>query len=279
MTFWACRFALKEKKPYLISIRGVLSDFPQKKRNLPKKIFNLLLKNSLNNSRKVIAQSEIEKGDIQKCGFKNIAIIHNGIDKGTFSILPERGLFRKKYQIKEEDIIILFLGRINEIKGLKYLIKAIKEIKDNNIKLVIVGPDDNYCSKLLKLINQTNTKDKIILINGLYNQEKLEVLVSADIFCLPSLYDCAPNSMLEACACGLPIITTYNNGLYKIIENGAGIVINSKNSEEIRKAILYLVRNPRIRDIMGKNARDIVFSRYTWDKIANNIEKLYFNVL
>ena len=206
-------------------------------------------------------------------------IVRNGIDLEKYKHLPDKEIFRNKFGIEENEVVILYLGRINEIKGIKYLIEAISDIKDLPLKLIIIGEDDRYyLSTLLNIINKKNIQGKIILINGLYGKEKIEAYAAADIFCLPSLYDCAPNSMLEACACGLPIVTTYNNGLCHIVGDGAGILVHSKNSEEIKAALINIIKNPEMRMVMGQYAKKHIFSDYSWDIITNDLEKIYHEI-
>ena len=102
--------------------------------------------------------------------------------------------------MRDNEIVILFLGRINEIKGLKYLIEAVFLLNNPFIHLFLVGPDDNYLKSLIQIVKKYKIQKQVTIINGLYNSDKIEVYRGANIFCLPSIYDCAPNSLLEAAA-------------------------------------------------------------------------------
>jgi glycosyltransferase involved in cell wall biosynthesis len=228
----------------------------------------------------VFAETNEEMKDCLNFGLKDIQVLNNGIDFRNYDNLPSRSIFRNKYGIKDDDILILFMGRINEIKGLRYLVESVSNLRNfPEIKLVIIGPDDRYLSKLLNLIKKLKLTEKVIIIEGLYGMDKVEAYSASDIFCLPSIYDCCPNSMLEACAAGLPIITTKTNGLSCLLENGGGIVVSPGNTESIKKALLYFVQNPdRIKDC-GLHLKKIVSDNYNWDNTANIIESYYYKYL
>lgn len=280
ITFWVYNRIKNKRKTFFITTNGVLSPFAQNYFKLFKKILNPFLKKILQGADLVFAQTVREKMDCLKFGLCNVEILNNGIDIQQFQNLPSRSVFRKKYDISESDIIVLFIGRIHQIKGLKYLIEAFSDLKRKmNIKLVIIGPDDNYLNLLLKRIYKLKLNDKIIIIEGLYGQQKIEAYAAADIFCLPSIYDCSPTSLLEACASKLPIITTNTNGLSKIIKEGAGIVVPPCNGEKLRDALLYLINNPDKRKEFGRIGRKKVFKEYNWEKIINSLESYYYKFL
>jgi len=277
MTYWIYKRIKKINKPLFISTRGALSPYPQKSKKFLKKVVNLILKRPLKKADLVFAQTLEEKKDCLDFGLKNVKILNNGIEIQNFKNLPSRSIFRNKYGINDDDLLILFLGRINEIKGLRYLVGSFSYLKNfPKIKLLIIGPDDNYLSKLIELIKKLNLNEKIIIINGLYGQEKIEALSASDIFCLPSIYDCCPNSMLEACAAGLPIITTKTNGLNDITLKGAGICVKSRDSDALKKAILNLTRTKNKMIEMGKIGRSIVEKEYDWNNIIEILEDHYY---
>jgi len=278
ITFIGGKLSKKYNKKYLVSIRGALSDVPMQSKNNLKKIFNFFLKKFLFSADAITVQTENERKDCRKHNLKNLRIIRNGIDTEMFKKIPPRSIFRKKYEIKPDENVLLFVGRINKIKGLKYLIEALSRLKDRKIRLFIIGPDDNYLGELKTYIDKFNLNN-INIIKGLYGAEKLEALAGSDIFVLPSIYDCSPNSMLEACASGLPIITTTENGLHKIISDGAGILINSKDSKALSSAIIKLITDPQLMKKMGAKGSKIVFDKYSWNKVTDELEKLYFKML
>jgi glycosyltransferase involved in cell wall biosynthesis len=278
-TFWAYKQSKKWKVPLFLTTSGVLSDYSQKTKSSMKKLFNIPLKKVLVNAEAVIVQTETEKKDCQKFNIKNINLIKPGINLSEFDILPPRNTFRKKYNLKPDDVCVLFLGRIEEVKGIRLLIDAMTEIKNSKILLFIVGSENEFLNQLLKNIEDLDVRNKIIATGWVTEEEKFEAYMGADIYCLPSIYDCAPISILEACACGLPIITTTSNGLFEIAKEGAGLVINPNDSKSLREAILELASNENTRNKLGSKSREIIQEDYNWNDKLNELEQLYYSKL
>ena len=156
----------------------------------------------IDRSSKVIALSQAEAqqyGDIGVPEEKTV-IIPNGIDLSEYSHLPPKDLFKKKLNIDEEERIVLYLGRIHRIKGIDILVKAFAEVieKLDDVRLVIVGPDDGYLSACRNLVSQLKVEEKILFTGGIFDIEKLRALVDADVFVLPSRYETFPDVILEA---------------------------------------------------------------------------------
>ena len=277
IAFWLYRRNKKLNKPLFVTTRGVLSSHSQKKYKIVKKIVNRFMIKFLKSANKIFVQTNNERKDCQNFGLFNTVLLNNGIDVSEFYNLPEKSIFRNKFNLSMKDIIILYLGRINKVKGLNFLVEAFSELTINGkVKLILIGPDDNYLNSLQKIIRKYKLTPNILIIEGLYGREKLEAYSSADIFCLPSIYDCCPNSMLEACASGLPIITTYANGLFDIVKNGAGIVVNSQNTIELIKALITLTDNQKLRSKCGSYGREVVLYEYSWNKIIDLLESIYY---
>ena len=106
---------------------------------------------------------------------------------------------------------------------------------------------------------------------------KLSYYKAADVFCLPSMMktECYPLAILEAMACGLPIVASDIGGIPDAVKSGEnGLLAPPKDSEALAEAIIYLLENEDIRERMGRNGRERV-ERYSWVKIAEETEKVY----
>ena len=278
-TFWAYKYSRKGNVPFFITTSGVLSDYSQKSKGVLKKIFNIFLKKTLLNAEAVIVQTESEKKDCEKLGIKNLNLIKPGINLTEYNNLPSRNIFREKYNLKDDDFCILFLGRIHEVKGIKFLIDAIGQIRNSKVFLVIVGSKNDYLDHLLKDIQNFDTNNQIILTGWVSEEEKFEAYMGSDIYCLPSLYDCAPITILEACACGLPIITTTSNGLFEIARDGAGLVVDPEDSDALKNAILEMTNDRDSMKQLGNKGRSIIQADFDWDNKLKELEQLYYSKL
>ncbi len=148
-------FAMKLGIPYIVQAHGAVSHLSQKKEL--KKIFDIVWGNKiLKDSSGLIALTATESGQYQKmgCPKNKIEIIPNGIDRTKFEELPESGIFRKRYEIKENCKIILYIGRLHTTKGLDLLIDAFYDLNkvQEGTRLVLAGPDDGYLPAILEKI-------------------------------------------------------------------------------------------------------------------------------
>lgn len=236
----------------------------------------------LRNASKIIALTQPEAEQCKNLGITSnkIEIIPNGIDLNEFNDLPIKGEFKKKHSINNKDKIILFLGRINAIKGVGMLVKAhaklLKQIKD--VKLVIVGPDDGYLSKLKQLITDLKIGGNVIITGPLYGRNKLEAYVDAELYVLPSIYEIFAITVLEAMACGTPVIVTDRCGIANIIGEQAGIVVPC-NEDALGEAILNILGDVEKRQEYGYKGKLLARENFNWDKISKQIEVVYMTCI
>lgn len=149
----ASHFARKNNIPYIVQAHGSVLPFFQKEglKNLFDKVFGFKI---LHNAACVFALTEVEKEQYLNMGVDEdkIEIVPLGINLEEYENLPDYGRFRSKFNISDDDKLILFVGRIHEIKGLDLLIDSFNDLiglnENENIKLAIVGPDDGYLTEL-----------------------------------------------------------------------------------------------------------------------------------
>ena len=222
----ACYFARRYGIPYVVQAHGSVLPFFQKEglKNIFDKVFGFKI---LHGASKVFALTEVEKEQYLKMGVEEdrIEIVPLGINIEEYSDLPEEGIFREKFNISKDDKLIIFIGRVHEIKGLDLLIDAFKELADSesDVKLAIVGPDDGYMDALNLRIAECDLSDKVIVTGPLYKSEKQEALVDCDLFVMPSKYESFTTSGLEAMACGKPLVLTKNNHIHDWVDGSVGL--------------------------------------------------------
>jgi len=201
--------------------------------------------------------------------------VPNGIDLFEFDNLPKRGEFRRKYGLGSDQKIILYLGRIHKIKGLDLLAKAFAQVlNDFDVKLVITGPDDGYLPTLIRLIKELEIEEKVLFTGPLYGEDKLEAYVDADVYVLPSFYEIFGITVLEALACGTPVIVTDRCGLADVINGQAGLVV-PYDKEQLQHALLNMLGNVKMRQQFGEKGKLLVCEKFDWEKIAEQVESVY----
>jgi glycosyltransferase involved in cell wall biosynthesis len=236
----------------------------------------------LRDASKVIAVTKIEAKQYQDLGLSEdkIEVVPNGIDLSEFDNLPERGEFRRKYGFNDNEKIILYLGRVHKIKGLDLLARAFADLSKplNDIRLVIVGPDDGYLSSLKKLVAALGISDKVLFTGPLHGQEKLKAYVDAEVYVLPSVYEIFGITVLEALGCGTPVIVTDRCGIADVIDGQAGLVV-PYDEEQLRNAVLKLLDDDKMRQRFSQKGKLLVREKFNWEQIVEQIEGLYERVI
>jgi glycosyltransferase involved in cell wall biosynthesis len=263
--------------PYIIQAEGSLTTFYQRK--FSKILFdNLFGTTMIRNATKVIAASEQESKQYLKLGVPpdKIVIVPFTIDINEYIHLPEKGLFKKKHRIADNKKIILYLGRLDKMKGLDLLVFAFSDIqkKEDDILLVITGPDDGYLTELCDLIEKLHLKEKIIITGPLYNSDKIEAYHDADIFVLPSYHDDFGLTALESLACGTPVIITNRCGASDVISKNAGLVIDCDKTSLVN-AITTLHSDEKLRIKYSEQGKKLIHSDYSWNSIVDLLENCY----
>lgn len=272
------KYAKKNDIPYIIQSHGSVLPFFQKEKI--KNIFdNIWGFDILHDAKKAFALTPIEEKQYLKMGIKkeNIEIVPLGIDLNEYKNPPKKGEFRKKYNIREDEKLLIFIGRLNKIKGLDLLIKGFDDFIKNtdlNVKLAIIGPDNGFEDRTRKLIEDYKIDNKVILTGPLYKDDKLKALVDCDVFIMPSRYESFTTSGLEAMAMRKPLVLTECNHISSWVDNRCGLVCRY-DIKSLSNAINKMLNNEDLMKDYGANGRKLIETQYNWDKVVKKIIKSY----
>ena len=276
-----CYFARRYGIPYVVQAHGSVLPFFQKEglKNIFDKVFGFKI---LHGASKVFALTEVEKEQYLKMGVEEdrIEIVPLGINIEEYSNLPEGGIFREKFNISKDDKLIIFIGRVHEIKGLDLLIDAFKELADSvsDVKLAIVGPDDGYMDALNSRIAECGLSDKVIVTGPLYKREKQEALLHCDLFVMPSKYESFTTSGLEAMACGKPLVLTKNNHIHDWVDGSVGLACDD-DKMSLKDAMAEVLFDEELSKKFGMNGRRLIQEKYNWDMINEQILNIYESII
>ncbi len=268
-------YAKKYGIPYIVQARGSVETFFQKGRL--KRVFDIFWGyRILKDASRLIALTTMEAQQYKNMGIaeSKIEIVPNGINLSEFENLPQKGEFRRKHGLNDDQKIILYLGRIYKQKGLDLLGKAFADLSKeiDNVRLVIAGPDDGYLSTLRKLINVLGIEDKVLYTGPLYQRDKLEAYVDADIYVLPSTYEIFGVTVLEALACGTPVIVTERCGVAYWINEAVCVI--QYDEEQLRGALAKVLVNEEYTR-QFKNKRRLLIRNFTWSKLVERLDNIY----
>lgn len=273
------RYARKNNIPYVLQAHGSVLPFFQKEKL--KEIFDKIWGfDILHDADSIFALTEIEKQQYLKMGVNEdkIKIVPLGINLDEYNALPDKGKFKSKYNIQDDEKLIVFLGRIHEIKGLDLLIKALNIISDENVKLAIIGGDYGFLDTVKSLINEFNLEDKVIFPGVLVGEDKKEALVDCDIFVMPSRYESFTTSGLEAMACSKPLVLTKNNHIHNWVSDNVGLTCEFDETD-LANCIETLLNNETLCKQFGETGRKLIEDKYDWTKVVKEIEEIYHHCI
>ena len=271
------RGAKRDGKPYVLQALGTTT---RMKRSFGKKFLydTVFGEGILKHAASLIAKSPAEFQQYLDVGLPEdrISYIPNGIEIPEEARSAKRGKFRAAYGFDAEDLLFLFLGRIDPIKGLDLLTEAFAAL-GARARLAIVGPDEGYRAVLESQVARRGLKDRVVFTGSLYGEEKWEAYLDADIYVLPSLYENFPRTVLEAMSCETAVILTDRCGIAPQIENRAGLVVPYEKVALIQ-AMKRLANDQSLRQRLAESGRRLLAEEFSWGSLIDRLENLYESV-
>ncbi len=267
------KYAKKYNIPYIIQPHGSAKIIGKKN---SKKLFDYVWTNSVvKNSKKIIAVSKTEKKQLIELGIEKekIETVYNGINTEKFNL--HCCLNKPPASLK-----LIFVGRINKIKGIDFLIKSFKEVlrEFNDLELVIVGPDDGNKNDLIKLIKKLKIEDKVTFTG--FVEDVGEIYSKANLLVYPASYEIFGLVPFEAIMCGTPVIVTNNSGCGEIIvESKGGYTVDYGDIDGLKKTIIFALKNKEHSQNKVIIGRKFVLEKLNCKLAGENFEKIYETIL
>ncbi len=263
-------FAIFKRKFFLSVQERLQFGLSSKVENLFDQIFTMKIYAHAN---KIITVSNSLFNRLLKFGMplEKLIYIPNGVEVDLFSKRTKTAYFRKKLNLSLDDKIILVVGRLEKQKGIDYLFQAIPRVINYrpDIRLILVG--DGTLKKHLKDLARSLNLDKYIFFMDSYPISVMPQLYQgADFFCLPSIHEGFPLTIIEAMATGLPIIASKIEGIPDaIVEGENGFLVSPKNPADLAQKILNCINLPpeSLNKISELN-RDKAVKLYSWKNIT-----------
>lgn len=216
----------------------------------------------------------------------NIEVIPWGADPEKFKPIENRNAVREKYGWLPDEIIISTLGRMVYKKGFSKLLEIAPSLISANVKVrIIIGGSGTIEAELKEKAAQMKLSKIISFPGRIPWNEVPEFLAASDIFVLPSQRDVAgnldglPTVLLEAMACGLPCVASDVGGVSLVINNENGFLVQPSDTNQLLLRLLVLIQNSNLRREMSTAAREAILSKYNWDNVAKNFEKILSEII
>jgi glycosyltransferase involved in cell wall biosynthesis len=244
------------------------------------KVFDTYLARVYNNANILICPTEFAKENSPRVR-ENIKyeVISNGIDTARFTPRDPADFFQK-YNLPPTGKKILFLGRLHPEKNIDTLIKAVPELskKHPDVQVLIAG-EGNQKDKLQKIARDLGVDDKIIFLGRISEEDLVFAYNSCDIFVLPSLAELEGIAVLEAMACGKPILIADSpNSASKHFVNRNGLLFKPQDPKDLAKKILMLLSDENALMSMARQSLE-ESKRYDINHSVALLELLYYSVL
>jgi glycosyltransferase involved in cell wall biosynthesis len=223
---------------------------------------------------KIICVSEYDKKTAIKfklASENKLTVIHNGINIDNIKFLDKEEA-QKKLINKTSPLIIGTIAEWTKNKGLIYLLKAVKELKNEKFDLILIGSGENPDKE--KMDKLTRKYKNIHLIK--YIPDAVKYLKAFDIFVLPSLKEGLPYTIIEAMATKVPIIASNIGGIPEmIIDKETGFLINPKNPELIKEKIEYILSNPEKIKRITEKAKQKAEQEFSLKQMVEKTKEIY----
>lgn len=241
---------------------GVFDVLPEGRRQV--------ISNSLENSKCVIVPSQSLANDAKRyCSKSPIKIIYNSVDLNIFKPANKK-IFNRK--------TVICVGSLNKRKGHEYLLHAIKyvtdEIADVNFLIVGRGPEEQ---NIKKVATELKLLETVKFIDFLSEDQLSSHYSSSEFFVLATLYDSFGIVFAEAMACGLPVVSTNIMALQEVVDGG-GILVEPRNSDQLAKAMLRLLKDEKLRQELSKKALEQA-KKFSIERRIDKIEEVYESII
>lgn len=237
-------------------------------------------KKIINRYDKIIAIYNKLGEDTKNLGIdpQKIEVIHSGVEIERFQKFEKTlcDKIRNQFSINENDKVILYVGRLAQVKRVEVVLWLAKKFKGNKVKTIIVGD-----GPLLNFYRKLSGNDNDIIFTGLVPKTIIPAFYYiSNVLILPSLSEGLPNVLLECAASSKPAISTNVNGIPDIINHGkTGFSVDPYDFESFYKYTKIILDNKEIQDELGKNAFNKIKKKFNWNNTVEKYEKLYRETL
>jgi len=273
--FWIKKY----KKPFVVCPAGSLPIFGRSK--VIKRLYNLFGgKSYIQNANNNIAISQDEFSHFKEYGVneKKIILLPNGVEPDLYKYKNDKHV-REKFELGENPFL-LFVGRLNVIKGPDLLLEAFYQITQDysNYLLIYAGNDGGLRPKLNALVKKYNLEKKVKFVGFVQDELKSGLYNAADLLVIPSRLEAMSIVVLESAIAGTPVLMTNTCGLSEMTgENGAYAV--SPDASSLEEGLRIMLANPNELDLRGSKMKSYVENSFSWSTIVKKYVKMYEDVI
>lgn len=225
---------------------------------------------TLKSSENILVSVDYAKIGLPDSVQNKIVTVKKGVDSGYFKPQNKDNSSKKKLKV-------LFLAAIRKNKGAHVLLRAIPKVLEriDGVEFEFVGEnkDKQYFESI---IDELDIHDYVRFTGAVSHEETADFYNDADLYCFPALQEDAPSSLLEAMACGLPVVASNIMGIPEFVdENENGFLFQNGDHEDLALKLYKALSNPKKLYEMGLHSRKKVEKELNWEAVVDKIERVY----
>jgi len=271
------------RRPMVLTSHGAILGYRGLRRAIEVVFDKTVGKWTLRSADRVIGLSPSQARILEELGAKpdHVAVIPGWVELEQVDLRADAGSFRSKNNLGDRRLV-LFVGRLLPIKGLMYLIEAMKHTETRPAIVIIGGEAPGYSGTKRSLeqeVQQLGLERDVFFLGQFQKEELGAAYVAADLFVLPSLGEGLPLALLEAMAYAKCVLTTDVPGNRDVVKDGwNGLLVEPRNSVELARKIDYLLGNDDLRQRLGGQARQDIEQNYRCEVVLKKILDVYQEV-
>jgi glycosyltransferase involved in cell wall biosynthesis len=205
----------------------------------------------------------------------NVSVIHEGVNE-SFKVVKDYHLILDKYRISTP--YIFYVGSAGLNKNVQRLVEAFHRIHENiEHKLILAGDMKWNYQSIRKWVERNGMEERIVFLGFVPDEDLPAIYTGADIFASPSLYEGFGLTVLEAMACGTPVIASKISSMPEVL-GGCGLLCDPYDIEDISQCMLKLIRDEGLRDHLTKMGLQRA-SKFSWNSTAERTLEIYREML
>jgi glycosyltransferase involved in cell wall biosynthesis len=278
----AARVAVAAGVPFVVQPRASLDPHMRKKNNILKRGYLATVgRPLLTRSAAVVFTAEDERALASYGPRRPEWVIPNGLDIAVYERLPPPGAFRAAFPALDGPFL-LFLGRLSRQKGLDRLLPAFQRLLRSrpDLWLVLAGPDhEGYEREVRRMAQELGVAHRVLFPGLITGDVKLSAFVDADLFVLPSYAENFGGVVIEALACGLPVVISDQVNIHRELSDAGAATVVTGSSDAVAAGMASALADTGARARMATLGPALVRSRYSWDAIIPILVARYAEVI
>lgn len=258
--------------PYVVQPHG---EVPYLGEAVPKRLYDrLFTRRIVEGASAFLALSRKEASECRAMSANApVEVVSNGIAAENYFPLPARGWLRARVGISPECRVVLFLGRLNWIKGIDLLLEGFARCREKSC-LVLVGPDEGEGHHLHQMARHLGIQERTFFVGPLPPGDVLKAYVDADLFVLTSRKELFPNTVMEACGAGVPIVMTDTCEIAGIVSGKAALVVPPER-DAIGGAIDRLLADHALSAALAQGGKELARTTFSMNTVVDRLDEVY----